>query len=242
MMGNRLIDLRYLALAVLFSMAGFCGLFTPLSAGEGKESKSALEAHPQGWTDLLTDADLKHWKRVAIPPGGALNKKTPWSVDVSSKEKILVCDGVGFHEMLLHEKEQADGILHIEWRFKKLNKKAGYNSGVYVRNSADGEIWHQAQVGSLNVGHLFGNTLVDGKQARFRVPDAKKAGPQRGKEAGEWNTYEITSKGKSITLWINGGVTAEWTSCEVPRGYLGVEAEGYFIEFKNIKFRPAAAP
>jgi hypothetical protein len=206
-----------------------------LSAGEVKETKSALESDPSGWTDLLTDNDLKDWKRVSIPPGSKLNKKDPWSVDVSSKEKILICDGVGVHEMLLHNKEFGDGILHIEWRFKKLEGKTGYNSGVYVRNSADGALWHQAQVGNKNVGHIFGTTLMDGKSGK--IPTNKLPGPQRGKEAGEWNIFEITCKGPEITLWVNGAVTAHWPTCQVAKGYLGVEAEGYFIEFKNIKFK-----
>lgn len=207
----------------------------PLFGQEGKTSKSALETDATGWIDLLTDNELKDWKRVAIPPGSKLNKKNPWSVDVSSREKILVCDGVGVHEMLLFNKELSDGILHVEWRFKKLDGKAGYNSGVYVRNSADGAVWHQAQVGNKNVGHIFGNTLSDGKNSK--IPSNKLTGPQRGKEAGEWNVYEITAKGPQVTLWINGAVTASWPTCQVPRGHVGMEAEGYFIEFKNIKFK-----
>ena len=95
-------------------------------------------------------------------------------------------------------------------------------------------IWHQAQVGNKNVGFLFGDSLVDG--ARKRIRSESKV-PQRGKEAGEWNTFEITCKGKTMTLWVNGAVTATWETCEVPKGYVGMEAEGWFIEFRNIKFR-----
>jgi hypothetical protein len=147
---------------------------------------------------------------------------------------MLICDGVDIHEMLLYNEELADGIFHVEWRFKKIEgKKPAYNSGVYVRNSEDGKIWHQAQVGN-NIGYLFGDTLVDGKLKRFRM-DGK--GPQRGKAIGEWNAYEVTCKGKDMTLWINGAVTAEWKDCLVPKGYVGLEAEGYYIEFKNVKYR-----
>jgi hypothetical protein len=219
-----------LSLAALFAALG---ALQPAPAGAPKETKSALETDPAGWLDLLAGKGLADWKRVSIPPGSKLSKKDPWSLD---KEKgRLVCDGVGVHEMLLYGKEFGDGVLHVEWRFKKLEGKKGYNSGVYVRNSADGKIWHQAQVGSKNVGYLFGRTLRDGKPAS--IPKNQKPGPQRGKEAGEWNTYEITCKGKTITLWVNGAVTAVWDSCEVPRGYLGLEAEGYWIEFKNVKFK-----
>jgi hypothetical protein len=65
----------------------------------------------------------------------------------------------------------------------------------------------------------------------------QKPGPQRGKEAGEWNTYEITCRGKTVTLWVNGAVTTVWDGCEVPRGFVGLEAEGWWIEFKNVKFK-----
>jgi hypothetical protein len=208
--------------------------WSSISAGEVKETKSALESDPKGWIDLLTDADLKEWKRVSIPPNSKLKDKSPWQYDPG--KKILTCNGVDYHEMLLYDKEIADGIFHVEWRFEKIEgKKSGYNSGVYVRNSADGAIWHQAQVGSKNVGYFFGKTMIDGKPASMPRVDNKV--PQRGKEAGEWNTYEITCKGPNVTLWVNGAVTAEWKSCPVPKGYFGLEAEGYLIEFKNIKYK-----
>ena len=58
------------------------------------------------------------------------------------------------------------------------------------------------------------------------------------KPAGEWNTFEIACKGKDVTLWVNGAITNRWHDCQVPRGYVGVEAEGYRIEFRNVKLKP----
>ena len=206
---------------------------TTARPGEVKETKSALESDPAGWTDLLADADLAHWKRVPIPPSSKVREPNPWKNDIGTK--MLICNGAGApHEMLLYDKEFADGIFHVEWRFKKLEGKKGYNSGVYARNSADGAVWHQAQVGSKNVGYIFGNTLVDGAPKRINIGSKV---PQRGKEAGEWNTYEITCKGKTMTLWVNGAVTCTWNDCQVAKGYVGLEAEGYYIEFKNVKFK-----
>ena len=43
------------------------------------------------------------------------------------------------------------------------------------------------------------------KPQKFRI-DSTIA--QRGKEAGEWNTYEIVCKGKTVSLWVNGAVTS----------------------------------
>jgi hypothetical protein len=59
----------------------------------------------------------------------------------------------------------------------------------------------------------------------------------RVRPAGEWNTYEVTAKGRTLSVWVNGGVTSEFTGCEVPKGYIGLEAEGWPIEFRNIKLK-----
>jgi hypothetical protein len=227
--------MRWCVLSVVFTLPILA--LSSANAGDVKETRSALETDPKGWIDLLTDADLKEWKRVSIPPKSKLKDGNPWKHDPA--KKLLTCNGVGYHEMLLFDKEIADGIFHVEWRFEKIEGKKGYNSGVYARNSADGTRWHQAQVGSKNVGFFFGNTLAGGKEGRFRADNKV---PQRGKEAGEWNTFEITCKGKNLTLWVNGAVTAEWKTCEVEKGYFGLEAEGYLIEFKNIKYKSIQAP
>jgi hypothetical protein len=210
-----------------------CVLFVALlTCGQAAadDQKSALETDPKGWVDLLANG-LKNWRRVPIPAKSKLKDRSPWSL--SSDGKTLSCDGVGYHEMLLFDREIGDCVLHVEWRFKPTDRK-GYNSGVYIRNSRDGAVWHQAQVGT-NVGYLFGATLIDGKPGK--IPTNKLPGKQRARPIGEWNTFEITARGKNVTLWVNGAVTAEWKSCEVPRGYLGLEAEGYVIEFRNVKLK-----
>jgi hypothetical protein len=228
--------MRCITLATLLVLLLGVALPLLLGAADPPETKSALETFKDGWIDLLPEKDLKGWKRVPIPPGSKLSERDPWSAE--EKEKMIVCEGAGIHEMLLYEKEFGDGVFHVEWRFKKVPNKKGYNSGVYVRTSSDGKVWHQAQVGDRNVGYLFGQTLVGDKLERMRA-DNKVS--QRGKEAGEWNTYEVTCSGKSMTLWINGAVTAEWKECQVPTGLVGLEAEGWFIEFRNLKFRTTSA-
>jgi hypothetical protein len=214
--------------SVLLGLAVVVGGWSPASAGQPPESKSAYESDPKGWVDLLaTDSKLANWKRV---PVGKKGTDTTWAVVADGK--ILRCNGVGVHEMLLWAEELTDCIFHVEWRFEPLPdlKKAGYNSGVYIRNSADGQIWHQAQVGA-NVGQLFGRTLLDGQPKQFNV---KHKAPNRGKAIGEWNVYELTAKGPTLTLWVNGAETAKLEKTEVLKGHIGLEAEGYVIEFRNL--------
>ncbi len=205
-----------------------------LAAAQEAE-KSALERDPKGWLDLTPGKDLQGWKRVAIAPDTTLNTKNPWKMEGG----LLLCDGVGVKEMLLHDKEFGDGIFHLEWRFRKVEGKKDYNSGAYVRTAADGKLWHQVQIAHLEkpplMGDLFGDSLVKGKPERVLV---RGDGAKRANPPGEWNTYEITARGKTVRVWFNGAMTLTWDECPLAKGHVGMQAEFYFIEFRNLKFKP----
>lgn len=199
--------------------------------GDG-ETKSALESDPAGWVDILPAAGVDGWNRVPVPPTGKLGREQ-WHVDQS--KKLLICDGDGGHDMLLFMKPLGDAVFHAEFCYTKVEGKTGYNSGLYIRNSADGGIWHQAQVGAKSGGYLFGETPKEGKKSFFSMDKQVKDG--RVKDAGEWNTLELTARGQTINLWINGAVTCEFTGCGAPTGFVGLEGEGYRIEFRNLKVK-----
>ena len=204
-----------------------------VARAEAAESQSKLQSEPEGWVDILPPADLKGWYRVPVPPTGQLGREQ-WHVDTA--KKVLICDGDGGHDMLLFDKEISDAIFHLEFCYTKIAGKTGYNSGAYVRNSRDGAIWHQAQIGDASGGYLFGETPGADNQKKFFSLD-KKITDQRVKPAGEWNTLEITAVGKVLTLWVNGAVTCQFEDCGREKGYLGLEGEGYRIEFRNLKMK-----
>jgi hypothetical protein len=207
-------------------------------AAASPETPSALDRQPGGWTDLLARAGpkLEGWTRLPIPPGGKLRSTTDsqWSLDPATGH--LVCRGDGGHEWLRWDQPLGDGVFHVEWRFTPVEGKKGYNSGIYARNSADASVWIQAQTGDASGGHLFGSAPVKGKTARFNA--SRKGEPSRVKPAGEWNTFELTSRGKQVSLWVNGAETSVLSDCDQTRGYVGLEAEGWRIEFRNVKLRP----
>lgn len=181
----------------------------------------------------MPPADLHGWSRVPVPPGDPLGKPQ-WHVDESGK--VLVCEGDGGHDMLLCDREFGDVVFHFEFRYTRVEGTTGYNSGAYVRNSKDGALWHQAQFGDANGGYLFGETpKADGEKEFFTTTDAVTDG--RVKPVGEWNTLEITARGKTLTLWVNGAVTCEFDGCGNPKGLVGLEGEGYRIEFRNLKVK-----
>jgi hypothetical protein len=220
--------LKILVLLLACSMA----LPLPLAPAQGAESeaRSALASEPGGWTDIQPAADLKGWTRVPIPPTNQLGR-AQWHVDAATR--VLVCDGDGGHDMLRFDRELADCIFHVEFRFVPVTSgKTNYNSGVFIRNSAEGEIWHQAQL-TMDGGYLFGSTPVNGQAKRFRRTPTER----RMKPAGEWNTLEATARGKTLSVWLNGAVTSTYAACEVPKGYIALESEGYQIEFRGLKLK-----
>ena len=81
---------------------------------------------------------------------------------------------------------------------------------------------------------LFGETRVDNQIQHFQVLGK---GHELARPPGEWNTYEITCKGKTITVRVNGSVATTWDDCRVPRGHVGMQAEFFVIAFRNLKFK-----
>lgn len=217
------------AACVFLGASLLCGL-----PALGAEEKSRLASDPQGWEDILPAPDLKGWFRVPVPPTGQLGRQQ-WQVD--AEKKTLICDGDGGHDMLLFDREIGDAVFHFEFRYTKIEGKTGYNSGAYVRNSRNGEIWHQAQIGDASGGYIFGESPQSNGQKKFFTLN-KQVTDGRIKPAGEWNTLEMTARGKVLTLWVNGAVTCQFEDCGNGKGYLGLEGEGYRIEFRNLKVKP----
>ena len=189
-----------------------------------------------GWKNIMPGKNLEGWTIVDVPKDGPLPEVPQWHMDDATGN--LICDGDKGLDWLRYDgKQYSDFVFHVEWCFKKIDGESKYNSGVYVRNSADRTVWHQAQTGDASGGYIFGSTISNGEPARVNTQDQMDNMENPVKPAGEWNIYDVTCKGKSISLVVNGVTTTTWGDCQVPEGYLGLEAEGYFIEFRNLKVK-----
>lgn len=186
------------------------------------------------WIDMLPGPNVAGWTRIAIPPDKPVNEKQQWFVD--SAARTLVCTGDQGHEWLRYDARQfGDFEYHVEWQFKALDTpNPHYNSGVFFRNDKDGTIWHQAQTGAGAGGYIFADTPVNGALKRVNLSKDRKG--KFEKPAGEWNTTDVRCEGKHCTLTINGKVSSEG-DFDVAQGYLGLESEGYYITFRNIRAR-----
>jgi hypothetical protein len=132
-------------------------------------------------------------------------------------------------------------VLHVEWRFRKIDAPNGattpsYNGGVYVRTALDGKSWVQAQVAHLEKPPTAGDLIAQVPGVKERVNVFQTAlSPER--PIGEWNTYDITMRGKAIELVVNGKPTVTWNDCPLPRGHVGLQAEGAVVEVRAFRFR-----
>jgi hypothetical protein len=188
------------------------------------------------WVSIQPEAALKGWTRLPIPPGAPLDAATQWSI--SPNDGDLVCDGAKEkgHEWLRYERELKNFVLHVEWRFRAIPGETKYNSGVFVRNSANGGVWYQAQIGPPANGGYFFQGIDEGPGKGKRVNYKSQIKANVVKEPGEWNTYDIRANGKNVTLSVNGTETSAF-ECDRLSGYIGVEAEHYHIEFRNLKLQ-----
>lgn len=231
-MASRLLNPQLNA-PVLLMFSAACFSTYQVQGADTRGAPSALETNSQGWVDILPSSDLKGWYRVPVPPTGNLGREQ-WHCDTTNH--LLICDGDGGHDMLLFDKEFGDAIFHFEFCYTKIEGRTGYNSGAYVRNSKDGAIWHQAQFGDAKDGFLFGVTSTEqGGKKSFNL--RKEVKDMRVRPAGEWNTMEVTARGKTLSLWVNGAITCQFEDCGMASGRVGLEGEGYRIEFRNLKVK-----
>lgn len=104
-----------------------------------------------------------------------------------------------------------DFTLHVEW---KALKDADYDAGIYLRAQADGKPFPK---------HGYQVNLLQGKEGNIHnLPGAASSGLIR---SGEWNTFDITCRGETVSLKINGQPAYSVSGATIPSGYVGIQVE-----------------
>lgn len=191
---------------------------------------AAVSVSAQSVNLFPADAEAQ-WKRIAVPPTNPVSDIAQWHIDAA--KRTIICDGNGGHDWLRFNKELGNFTFHVKWRVTPTPGSTKYNSGVFFRNDDLGNVWHQAQTTPAG-GYIFGVTPVNGKLTPFN--ESKKMTENRMKPAGKWNVYDIRCVGSTCTLAVNG---AQVSTAQVglEKGYIGLESEGYKIEFKDFKVK-----
>jgi hypothetical protein len=189
-------------------MAVVVGCVLAWSVSEG----SVRADDEPGFVALFNGKDFTGWRFV----GAEAKDATNWKV----ADGVIRLEGGG-KPHLASEKKFADFELRLEWR----SVRDKYNSGLYVRS---GEKLGSNQ---LNLAKGGEGAVIGGKVAGAR------AVPELQKPAGEWNEWRVEAIGDRITFTCNGKKAWEGTGLAPAEGYIGLQAEGAAMEYRNIRIR-----
>lgn len=139
------------------------------------------------------------------------------------------------------KQEYTNYRLHVEWRYPEKPT----NSGIMLHVGGPDKIWithYQAQLKHENAGdfivHGVGQLATIGDSVYVSTETVKpvipKIHPTNENPAGEWNSYDITCKGNTIEVRVNGLLQNTATNCSLTKGAIGLQAEGSKIQFRNI--------
>jgi len=163
-------------------------------------------------------------------------------------EVFSVKDGVirmrGDYGYIRTTESYSDYELSAEWRWVD----EATNSGIFVNVYEDG-IWpsgYEIQLWTGRAGDLINSGEATSNEHAANLADPTilkpriiaKMNPSNEKPVGEWNKAEITVKGGTITVCINGEPQNQITGISSQSGYIGLQSEGKEIEFRNVIVKP----
>ncbi len=217
--------MRYVTVSLLITATFFC--LPGCTAQNGRH-----ESHP------LISKSLDAWDCYLADPNSKV--QDVWSIE----DGVLICTGkpLGY---LYTKKDYRDFTLRLQWRWPE-GKKPG-NGGVLIRMTGENRIWPRSLEAQLNTGSagdfwgLAGYPLT-GPEDRLRSSEHKQFGTLTNlkktrdieKPPGEWNTYEITAVGGTVTLVINAEQVNMASGCAQGAGRICLTSEGDEIHFRNI--------
>ena len=137
--------------------------------------------------------------------------------------------------------------LHLEWRWTEEPS----NSGVLLNVQGPELIFPHCVEAQLMHGKA-GDFVLMGKGAAITVKDSTylvtseerrylaipKFEESSENPAGEWNSYDITSKDGILELYVNGVLQNKGTGTTLTEGNIALQSEGGPMQFRNIYLQP----
>jgi hypothetical protein len=185
-------------------------------AALGFQGLPAAAQSGEGWITLLDAETMGEWNEV-----GATN----WRME----DGAVVADTRTSETpaFLVSPESYGDFELHVEFW-----SSDDANSGVFFRcadpaqitdmSCYEANIFDQRPDPSYGTGAIVRHTEVD------PMPTA----------GGQWNTFEITAKGRDITVVLNGETTAELRSGLFEAGPIALQHGSGTIRFRKVAIRP----
>jgi type 1 glutamine amidotransferase len=186
----------------------------------GLQARANDNTPPEGFVSLFNGQDLHGWK---VPAGD----NGHWKVVDGVIDYDAQSEAQG-DKSLWSDREYGDFILHVDWRLKEapfINKNVPYilpdgthardvhgkemrmalpdaDSGVFLRG--DGRFQVNIWCWPIGSGEMYGI-----RTDRTAAPALRAAATPRTQAdwpVGEWNHFEITARGKTVKVMLNGKV------------------------------------
>jgi hypothetical protein len=179
---------------------------------------------------LFNGKDLSNWEFKLKDP-----EVKPSEV-FGVKDGVIQIKGDPFGYMRTKD-VYSDYLLHVEWRWPG----EATNSGVFVHAQLPDTIFPKCIECQLQAGNAGDFICANGSDMNERIDKSirkiKKAGDSSEKPAGEWNTMEVSCKGNTIEVYVNGVLKNKGTSVNPSKGFICLQSEGKLVEFRNVWLR-----
>jgi len=132
--------------------------------------------------------------------------------------------------------------LRLEYRFPNEEgitdpeELAAFNSGVFVLLQEPHKVWPsclEVQGKWSEIGHIKSND----RDITIEVTDNEEARQKARKPVGEWNELKIVARDGAVTSYVNGTKVCESEPIERESGLIGLQSEGYKVEFRRVEIR-----
>jgi hypothetical protein len=198
------------------TFAAVAGLAALAGAAVWLSPQSAGQTGP-GWTVLLDDKNMGDWDRV----GAEAN----WRME----------DGA-----LIADKKTGEGTAHLvtKSKYKDFQIYAEFwssddaNSGIFIRcqdpKKIGAENCYEVNIFDQRKDPTYGTGAV----VNFAEVDPM---PKAG---GKWNTFEITAKGRQITVVMNGYKTVDFRNGLFAEGPFTLQYGSGTMKFRKVAIKP----
>jgi hypothetical protein len=162
------------------------------------------------WVSLFNGRDLAGW----VPMNDGIFSVTNGNLRASK--------GNGW---LRTTNTYRDFVFETEWQALETN----YNSGFFVRAEQDGKPWPN-DVWQINLRNTALGALLKGSTTL--VPATTPEMPLE-----KWVKFRIEVRGKHISLDVDGKRAWESDQLDDGRGFIGIQAEGKTLDFRNLRLQ-----
>lgn len=191
----------------ILAIAAVCFFGTQQISVAGKKAE-------EGFVSLFDGKTLKGWHLVHD------------ARFVAEDGVLKLNGGLGW---LRSDRQYSDFVLRLEFRFMKPKQ----DGGVFLRSNTEGKPWPSRKY-EVQVENTARMAKIFGAEHELNVELVQKV----LKPDAEWNEYDIKIVGSKIEVRLNGKLVSKSDKVgNLTRGYLGLQAEHGFHEYRNFRIK-----